>query len=119
MALVIDTDLGKISIAEDIIGTIAGYAAMENYGIIGMCARTAGDAFGELFGGDNLQKGVKIEKVNDAQQVDISLHVALQYGVSLPAVAENTKKNVKYRIEDMTGVPVRNVNIYVESIRVN
>ncbi len=118
MALAIATDIGRISIPEDIIGTIAGYAAMENYGIIGMCARTAGDAFLELLGGDSMQKGVKIEKVNDTQ-VDVSLHIALQYGVSLPAVAENTKKNVKYRIEDMTGVPVRNVNIFVESIRVN
>ncbi len=118
MALAIVTEYGKINIAEDLIATIAGYAAMENYGIIGMCARTAGDAFVELFGRDSMQKGVKIERVNDAQ-VDVSLHVALQYGVSLPAVAENTKKNVKYRIEDMTGVPVRNVNIFVESIRVN
>jgi len=118
MALAIVTEYGKINIAEDLIATIAGYAAMENYGIIGMCARTAGDAFVELFGRDSMQKGVKIERVNDTQ-VDVSLHVALQYGVSLPAVAENTKKNVKYRIEDMTGVPVRNVNIFVESIRVN
>ena len=118
MALSLVNDIGKIHISEDIIAVIAGYAAMENYGIIGMCARTAGDAFVELFGGDYLQNGVKIEKINDAQ-VDVSLHVALQYGVSLPAVAENTKKNVKYRIENMTGVPVRNVNIFVESIRVN
>ncbi len=118
MALAIVTEYGKINIAEDLIATIAGYAAMENYGIIGMCARTAGDAFVELFGRDSMQKGVKIERVNDTQ-VDVSLHVALQYGVSLPAVAENTKKNAKYRIEDMTGVPVRNVNIFVESIRVN
>ena len=66
MALAIVTDIGKINIPEDIIGTIAGYAAMENYGIIGMCARTAGDAFLELLGGDNVQKGVKIDKVNTA-----------------------------------------------------
>lgn len=118
MALKMKNDIGAITISEDLIATIAGYAAMENYGIIGMCARTAGDAFVELFGGDNMQRGVKVEKVNDAE-VDISLHVALQYGVSLPAVAENTKNNVKYRIQDMTGVPVRNVNIFVESIRVN
>lgn len=118
MAISIVTDVGKIIIAEDLIATIAGYAAMENYGIIGMCARTAGDAFVDFFGKDSLQKGVKVERIADSQ-VDITLHVALQYGVSLPAVAENTQKNVKYRIEDMTGVPVRNVNIFVESIRVN
>lgn len=118
MALTTITEIGKINISEDLITTIAGYAAMENYGIIGMCAHSAGDAFTELFGRDNMQRGVKIEKVGEAE-VDVSLHIALQYGVSLPAVAQNTKKNVKYRIEEITGVPVRNVNIFVESIRVN
>ena len=118
MALAILNEIGKINIAEELIATIAGYAAMENYGIIGMCARTAGDAFVELFGRDSMQKGVKIDKIGDAE-VDVTLHVALQYGVSLPAVAENTQKNVRYRIEHMTGIPVRNVNIYVESIRVS
>lgn len=118
MAIALVTDNGKITVSEDLIATIAGYAAIENYGIIGMCARTAGDAFVELFGRDSMQRGVKIEKVDD-KTVDVTLHIALQYGVSLPAVAENTQKNVKYRIEDLTGVPVRNVNIFVESIRVN
>ena len=117
MAISVTNELGTISVSEDLIATIAGYAAVENYGIVGMCARSAGDAIVELFGRENLQKGVLVEKVDDAQ-VDVSLHVALQYGVSLPAVSQNTKQNVRYRIEDMTGISVRNVNIFVESIRV-
>ena len=117
MAISVANDLGTITVSEDLIATIAGYAAVENYGIVGMCARSAGDAIVELFGRENLQKGVLVEKVSDTQ-VDVSLHVVLQYGVSLPAVSQNTKQNVRYRIEDLTGVSVRCVNIFVESIRV-
>ncbi len=117
MAITVTNDLGTVSVSEDLIATLAGYAAVENYGIVGMCARSAGDAIVELFGRENLQKGVWIEKVGEGQ-VDVSLHVALQYGVSLPAVSQNTKQNVRYRIEELTGVSVRNVNIFVESIRV-
>ncbi len=117
MAISVANEMGTISVSEDLIATIAGYAAVENYGIVGMCARSAGDAIVELFGRENLQKGVLVEKVGD-NQVDVSLHVALQYGVSLPAVSQNTKHNVRYRIEDLTGVSVRSVNIFVESIRV-
>ena len=40
---IITTELGKISISEDIIAMIAGYAASENYGIVGMSAKTTGD----------------------------------------------------------------------------
>jgi len=117
MAISVTNEMGNISVSEDLIATIAGYATVENYGIVGMCARSAGDAIVELFGRENLQKGVLVEKVDD-NQVDVSLHVALQYGVSLPAVSQNTKQNVRYRIEDLTGVSVRDVNIFVESIRV-
>ena len=117
MAISVVNEMGTISVSEDLIATIAGYAAVENYGIVGMCARSAGDAIVELFGRENLQKGVLVEKVDDAQ-VDVSLHIALQYGVSLPAVSQNTKQNVRYRIEELTGVSVRSVNIFVESIRV-
>ena len=117
MAISVTNEMGNVSVSEDLIATIAGYATVENYGIVGMCARSAGDAIVELFGRENLQKGVLVEKVGD-NQVDVSLHVALQYGVSLPAVSQNTKQNVRYRIEDLTGVSVRNVNIFVESIRV-
>ena len=117
MAISVTNELGTISVSEDLIATITGYAAVENYGIVGMCARSAGDAIVELFGRENLQEGVLVEKISDTQ-VDVSLHVALQYGVSLPAVSQNTKQNVRYRIEDMTGISVRCVNIFVESIRV-
>ena len=117
MAISVVNEMGTVSVSEDLIATIAGYAAVENYGIVGMCARSAGDAIVELFGRENLQKGVLIAKANDTQ-VDVTLHVALQYGVSLPAVSQNTKQNVRYRVEEITGVSVRNVNIFVESIRV-
>lgn len=109
--------LGTITIPEELVSTIAGYAAVENYGIVGMTAKKAGDTIVELFGRDNLKKGVRVEPIAE-NEVDIHLHVMLQYGVSLPAVAENTKENVRYRVEDLTGVHVRNVNIYVEGIRV-
>ncbi|MEG1523759.1 MAG: Asp23/Gls24 family envelope stress response protein [Clostridia bacterium] len=117
MAAELITELGKITIADDLISNIAGYAAVENYGIVGMNAKKTTDSLVELFGKDNLKRGVKVSMVT-ANEVDIDLYVTLEYGVSLPAVAENTKSNVKYRVEEMTGVTVRNVNVHVENIRV-
>lgn len=117
MAAELTTSLGKIVIADDLITNIAGYAAVENYGIVGMNAKKAADTLVELFGKDNLRRGVSLTNV-DANTVDIDLYVTLEYGVSLPAVAQNTKSNVKYRVEEMTGLNVRQVNVHVESIRV-
>ena len=117
MSAEIVTELGKITMPDDLIANIAGYAAVENYGIVGMNSQKAGDAFVELFGKDNLKRGVSVVIVGP-DVVDIDLYVTLEYGVSLPAVAANAKNNVKYRVEEMTGLSVRAVNVHVESIRV-
>lgn len=117
MAAEVVNALGKITISDDLVASIAGYAAVENYGIVGMNAKKAGDSLIELVGGDNVRRGVKVTVVAP-DTVAIDLYVTLEYGVSLPAVAQNTRSNVKYRVEEMTGLTVQSVNIHVESIRV-
>lgn len=117
MAAVIRNDLGKIMFSEDLIANIAGSAACENYGIVAMSSKNASDAFLQLVGSENLKRGVRVT-LKDETKVDIDLYVTLMYGVSFPAVAKNAISNVKYRVEEMTGLTVENVNIYVESVRV-
>ena len=117
MAAEINTELGLIRLNDDIIATIAGFAAVENYGIVGMNAKKVGDAVTQLFGKDDVKKGVKINIGKDGDVI-VDLFVTLEYGVSLPAVAANTQKNVRYRIEEMTGLHVSTVNVHVEAIRV-
>ena len=50
--------MGKITITDDLIASIAGYAGVENVGIVGMNAKRASDPFIELFGIDNMRRGV-------------------------------------------------------------
>lgn len=113
---IINTELGTISIPDEIVATIAGYAASENYGIVGMHAKTTGDQLWKLVGCDNQRRGVKVTCV-EGDQIDIDLFVTIIYGASLTAVAENAIGNVRYRVEDMMGLKVRNVNIHVEGVR--
>ena len=117
MTIEVKNEYGKISMADDLVSGVAGYAAVENYGIVGMCSKRTGDTLAELLGRDNIRKGIRVTPLGDGQ-VDIDLYVILQYGVSLPAVASNCKSNVKYRVEEFTGVNVNSVNIHVEGIRV-
>ena len=115
---VIVNEFGKISISEDLIASIAGHAAVENYGIVGMSSKRATDTIIQLVGADNLKRGIKVTTLEGGESVDIDLYVTLEYGVSLPAVAQNAMQNVRYRVKEMTGITVRNVNIHVEAIRV-
>lgn len=117
MAGTIITELGRITIDEDILANIAGYAATENYGVVGMKPRTATDTFLQLVGNDtNHKRGVKITFLGDGSEADVDLFVTMVYGVSLQVVAKNTIDNVRYRVEEMTGIKVNSVNIHVENI---
>ena len=117
MAGTIINELGKITIGEDIIANIAGFAATENYGVVGMSAKKATDALLELVGSDsNRKRGVKVTFLEDSDVADVDLYVTMVYGVSLAAVAKNTIDNVRYRVEEMSGIKVNSVNIHVESI---
>ena len=56
MTATIRTELGAITLDEDLIASIAGFAACENYGIVGMNSKTAGDTLLQMIGGDNVRR---------------------------------------------------------------
>jgi len=116
MSGTIKTNLGVITISDDVIATIAGYTAVENYGIVGMSARKAGDSFFELLGRENIRKGVSVTVSEDACVID--LYVIVEYGVSIHAVARNVIENVTYRVREYAGLAVSSVNVHVEGVRV-
>ena len=47
-----------------------------------------------------------------------NVHVIVSYGVSISAVADNLIDNVKYKVEEFTGLEIEKINIYVEGVRV-
>ena len=113
---IINNSLGNITIADDIVATVAGYATVENYGIVGMASKKAGEGLWELLGRGNARKGVRVAITENACVID--LFVIVEYGVSLSAVAQNVIENVTYRVHDTTGLDVSSVNVHVEGVRV-
>ena len=112
----INNELGQITISEDVLLKVAGYAALECYGIVAMSSKRAKDGFVEWLGRENLTKGVQINVT--AGGIDIDLFIIVAYGISIVEVCKIIKSQVCYKIENMTGAKVRRVNISVEGIRV-
>ena len=112
----ISNDLGLITISEDVLLKVAGYAALECYGIVAMSSKRAKDGFVEWLGKENLTKGVQVN-ITEAG-IDIDLFIIVEYGISIVEVYNIIKSQVCYKIENMTGAKVRRVNISVEGIRV-
>ena len=109
------TPIGRIIIADEVIATIAGLAATECYGIVGMAARRFKDGIAELLGRENLSRGVVISLKDDGIRID--LNVIVGYGTRISEVAHNVSSQVRYRVEQSTGMPVWGVNISVQGVR--
>ena len=110
------TDLGLVTVNDDVLVRVAGYAALDCYGIVGMASKRSTDGIVQLLGKENLGRGVKIRTSGD--KVDIDLFIIVEYGISISAVAASIIETVKYKIEHLTGVPVGRINVCVEDIRV-
>jgi uncharacterized alkaline shock family protein YloU len=112
----IKNDIGTIFITEDVMLKVAGYAALECYGIVAMSSKRATDGLVEWLGRENLAKGVQIRNVDDA--LDVDLFIIVEYGISIAEVCKTIVDTVRYKLESMTGVTVRKVSVTVEGIRV-
>ena len=110
-------DLGVIGIENEVIARIAGTAAMECYGVVGMAARSIRDGLVGLLKMESLSKGVRTETHPDGE-ISINLHIIVEYGTNIVAVAQTLMDNIRYKISDTVGLTVREVNIFIEGVRV-
>ncbi|MCR1898161.1 Asp23/Gls24 family envelope stress response protein [Irregularibacter muris] len=112
----ISNELGNIYISEDLLANIAGLAAMECYGLVGMASKRGKDGIVELLKREHLSKGVKVVENNGRLTID--LFVIIEFGIKISVVADNIIDKVKYSLEHLTGLKVEKVNVNVESVRV-
>lgn len=111
-----DEKIGKISIADGVVASIAGIAAIEVEGVSKLTGNISKELVAKL-GKKNLANGVKVEITDGNVAVDLSLEV--EYGTSIKKVSEDVQEKVKQAIENMTGLHVRVVNVVVSGIRMN
>jgi uncharacterized alkaline shock family protein YloU len=105
--------LGKVSIADEVIATIAGTAAMEIDGVAYMAAGNISD-IAELLGKKNFSKGVKLEVNGNAATVEV--HIYIKNGYKIPDVSQKVQERVKTAVETMTGLDVLEVNVHISGL---
>ena len=111
------TDLGIITIDPEVIAKYAGSVAVECFGIVGMAAVSMKDGLVKLLKKESLTKGIQVG-ISDENKITLNFHVIVAYGVSISAVTDDLISNVKYKVEEFTGMSVDKINIYIEGVRV-
>lgn len=110
------THLGEVEIDNEVLATYAGSSAVGCFGVVGMANISMRDGLVRLLRRENLKNGVKVLINNN--KITIDLHIIISYGVRISVIAENLISDVKYKIEEFTGMEVEKINIYVEGVRV-
>ncbi len=105
---------GRIEVFPAVVGAIAGHAAIECYGVMGMAARGLRDGVATLLRRENVHRGVEVHEIDG--QLSIDLYVVVQYGVRITEVAHNLKSAVRFEVERSTGVGVAQVNVFVQGV---
>ena len=110
----IETTLGTVRIADEVVEVIAGLAASQVGGVAGMSGGLVGDIAQMLGRGKNLAKGVKVEV--GEQEAVVNLYLVVEYGVSIPEVSIKVQEAVKEAIESMTGLRVVETNVHIQGV---
>lgn len=111
-----ETQYGRVSVAEDVIATSAGFAALECEGLASMASRRqVVDRLTEVLGRENPGRGVEVRLNGDDVHVD--LFVIVNYGVNIYETAQTIRQKVHYMLADSIGIDTTNINIYVQGVK--
>ena len=111
----VQTEKGIITVSSDVFTNITGAAATNCYGVKGMAIRSATDGLVHLLRRESMAKGVKVTYNGDGT-ISLELHIIVDNGVNLMAISRAIMERVKYDVSRTTGVEVKNVDVFIDSM---
>ena len=112
-----ETAHGSVNVNAGVYTEIVGTAATNCFGVKGMAARSVKDGVYHLLRKESVSKGVHVEFHED-NTISIDLHIIVDNGVNLNAVANSIISEVRYVVNKSTGTTVRAVNVYIDSMMI-
>ena len=100
-----------LSVSNEVIADIAGYAAMSCYGVVGMAEQMQGAESVRLLPGQRLRKGVLVTTTESGLTVD--LHVVLEAGVNMRSVSDNLSSSVAFTLSEIAQIDPASLKIAI------
>lgn len=116
----LQTERGGTRIEDSVVSKIAGIAAQEVEGVRmgGGTSQAIGGLLSSVTGGSSgssgQSRGVSVEVGEVEAAIDVTLTV--EYGKSIPQVAEAVRRNVINRVENLVGLNVTEVNVAINDV---
>lgn len=108
---------GQINVTANAIAIIAGNAALECYGVVGLVAKKGSKAKTQspLLLPEDFAQGVKIT-VNK-KQVNISIWISVAYGVKITQIVSEVQKKVRFVLQQSLDINFKSINIFVDEVK--
>lgn len=110
-----ETEYGTLQIESAVYTSIAGYAAINCFGVKGMAVRSVTDGLVHLLRRESMGKGVLVTFHSD-DSISIDLHIVVDQMINLGAISNSIISEVRYNVTKVTGTTVRSVNVFIDSI---
>jgi uncharacterized alkaline shock family protein YloU len=108
----VDENLGKVTIAPNVLVTIVQKTAGSVPGVASLCVNVPGVK--RLLGLHTIGQGVEVSVVND--QVAVEVYLVAKRGIDLLQMGRQLQRQVTRDIQHIVGMDVREVNVHIEDI---
>ena len=109
-------NLGSIEVSPVAIVSLAHEAVLNCYGVVGTATKDLASGIANILSRDS-KRGIDV-RIEDGQII-IDVYVIIEYGTRIAAVARSVMNVVKFSVERALGLPVAEVNVHVEGLRVS
>lgn len=110
------TTLGSINISPEAVATIAYHATLQSYGVVGLAPKNLAEGLAHTITKEPT-RGVSVHYSGD--DIDIDIHIIVEYGTRITSVANSVANAVRFKVEKALGMPVHNVNVHIQGLRVS
>ena len=110
------TSLGAINISPNAVATIVYHAILESYGVVGLAPKNIAEGIVQTITREPA-RGISV--LYNGEEIDIEVHIVVEYGTRINSVAESVSKTVRFHVEKALGLPVNAVNVHVAGLRVS
>jgi uncharacterized alkaline shock family protein YloU len=110
------TTLGGIHISPNAVATIAYYATLQSYGVVGLAPKNLADGIVSTITREP-SRGISVRY--KGEDIDIDINVVVEYGTRINSVAESVANTVRFHVEKALGLRVNSVNVHVAGLRIS
>lgn len=105
---------GIIVIDNAAIAGIASIVAADCFGIAELKAKNMSEQILAFLHRNRKDKGIHVYGENN--KICIDVHIAVVYGVNIPAITDSIAHKITYSVSEYIGFPVGKVNVFVDSV---